>query len=105
MSRADLKRQLATSAALEAELNKERASGLGRTARQLEELLASCSTLRAELEHAKGDHRRVLLEEYDAVRRRAEEVRWYLMVQREAIGARRHDDVDALYPRPPVIRS
>lgn len=48
--------------------------------------------------------RRRLLAESAEARRQAEQWRWYLCVQREAIGLRRHDDVDATFPIPPIIR-
>ena len=103
MSTNDLKRQMSTSAAMEAELNKEKAAGLGRTARKLEALLDRCSSLKALLGSATGHQRELLVTEYQDCRKESETQRWYLYVQREALGLRRHDDVDAIYPRPPVI--
>lgn len=88
---------------MEAELNKERAMGLGRTARKLEALLDRCTTLGKLLAGTTGHQRELLLTEYQECRKESETQRWYLYVQREAIGVRRHDDVDAIYPRPPIV--
>ncbi len=96
----DLKRQMATGAALEAELNKERAAALGRTAAKLEALIERCAALRHEARAAGSNERERLAREYDETRRESETQRWNLCVQREAMGLYRHDDVDELYPRP-----
>lgn len=91
-------------AGLEAELNKERAGALGLTAQKLERLLAQCAALAAQLATTSGAGRAGLLSEYREVRALAEQQRWYLCIQREAVGLRVHDDVDRLYPPPPVIQ-
>jgi len=93
----------ATDQAMAAELNKERASALGRTGRKLEELLERCASLREALSQAQGERRAALLGEYAEARKLALTWTWYMVVQREAIGLRRHDDVDVIYPAPPRI--
>ncbi|MEW5739534.1 MAG: hypothetical protein AB1938_11445 [Myxococcota bacterium] len=99
-----LKKDFQTSAAMEAELNKERASALGRTGARLELHLDRCRDLMSRLRGTTGHERRALLAEYRDERAEAEKWRWYLMIQREAVGLRRHDDVDRLYPTPPAMR-
>lgn len=84
----------------EQELAAERAAALRRIAGTLETLLSDLATLRARFEMACPRDRAALRERYEGVRERAQEYRWYLRVQREANGLRRHDDVDAAYPVP-----
>jgi hypothetical protein len=99
-----VQRALAHDSAMVSELNRERASGLGRTGRLLEEAIAACAGLRARLEGVPpGPHRDELLSEYRAQRAEAERQRWNLEVQREAMGLRRHTDLDSFFPRPPVL--
>ena len=99
-----LGKEMTRGLALEAELNKEKAGALGRTGRILAAHLATCRELAQQLAGATGEARRRLLAEYAESRRQAEQYRWYLYVQREAIGLRRHDDVDATFPIPPIIK-
>lgn len=88
--------------AWEAELNKERAGALGATARKLEGFLDSCREIAAKLETTKdASLRALLLSDYRTAREASEQQRWNLCVQREAMGLRRHDDVDRLYPVAP----
>jgi hypothetical protein len=91
-------------AAMEAELNKERAAALGRTGARLELHLDRCQALLGKLRGATGAERKALLAEYRHERAEAEKWRWYLTIQREALGLRRHDDVDWRYPAPPAVR-
>lgn len=91
------------SLALEAELNRERAGALGLTGQRLEGYLATCAELRDQLATSHPDARPALLEEYRKARAHAAECRWELIVQREAVGMRRHDDLDRWYPMPPAI--
>ena len=89
-------------AAWTSELNKERAGALGMTARKLEDLLAECATLGPQIDAAKADDlRALLLADYRRLWAEAEDQRWKMCVQREAMGLFRHDDVDRIYPRPP----
>lgn len=99
-----VKKAVQGSLALEAELDRERAGALGRTGRLLELALETCQALRTSLEAATGRERRRLIAEYREARAEAEKWRWYLTIQREAMGLRRHDDVERLYPTPPVVR-
>jgi hypothetical protein len=99
-----IRRDLQTASAWEAELNKERAGALGLTARRLEAELEKCAALRAEWRGANPARRAVLEGEHEAARVESERLRWNLCVQREAMGLRRHDDVDLLYPPAPQLR-
>jgi len=86
-------------ARIEEELVAERAAALRRIADRLEELIGRLHALRRasrEREAARAS----LLDHYRAVQRQAHRYRWYLEVQREAIGLRRHEMLDELYPIP-----
>lgn len=98
-----VKKDLQTASAWEAELNKERAGALGATARKLELLLQTCRELGPKIDATlDADLRALLLRDYREAREEAERQRWNLCVQREAIGLRRHEDVDRHYPPAPV---
>lgn len=99
-----IRRDLQTASAWEAELNKERAGALGLTARRLEAELEKCVALATEWRTGNAARRAVLEREYEAARVESERLRWNLCVQREAMGLRRHDDVDLLYPPAPRLR-
>ena len=89
---------------IERELQEERASALGRIGRTLQELIATLESIQVALERAAPERDR-LLAEYRETWQRAKTYRWYLEVQREAIGLRRHERLDEMYPlpgRPPV---
>ena len=97
-----LKHDLQSASAWEAELNKERAGARGMTAKKLEALLAQCAELAAKIDSLeRGALRELLLEDYRRARAEAERQRWNLCVQREAMGLRRHEDVDRHYPVAP----
>jgi hypothetical protein len=88
-------------AAMSAELNRERASALGNTGRKLEDAIAACAAIAKELETCKpGALRSSLLEEYETNRKQAVTQRWNLEVQREAMGVRKHTDLDTFFPMP-----
>jgi len=95
----NVKKDLQNAAAWEAELNKERAGALGLTAKKLEGLLERCRELSAEFDATTDAAlQALLLREYRETREESERQRWNLCVQREAIGLRRHEDVDRYYP-------
>jgi erythromycin esterase-like protein len=86
-------------ARIEEELVAERAAALRRIADRLAELIEELHDLRrASLEREAA--RASLLDQYRAVQRQARRYRWYLEVQREAIGLRRHEMLDELYAIP-----
>jgi hypothetical protein len=87
------------------EIRSEKASALGRIARTLEGSLARLDVLRARAARSTCSHERLrLVRAFNEERRTAETWRWYLTVQREAIGFRRHDDLERKYPVPQRLR-
>lgn len=87
-------------ARVEKELVAERAAALARIAGRLGELVARLAETRAVLASLAGEERRARLGEYQVLRAEARLYRWYLEVQREALGLRRHDGLDEFYPIP-----
>ncbi|HTM03877.1 MAG TPA: hypothetical protein VL173_10260 [Vicinamibacterales bacterium] len=92
------------------ELNEERAAALIRISRTLESLIAQLHDLRRSLltpiavDAATDSHRQHELDTYRHVRAQALRYRWYLEVQREAIGLRHHHRLDEFYAVPPDIK-
>ena len=87
-------------ARVEEEILRERAAALKRIAGTLEELLSELGALRDRLP---GPERGPQASAYRALWERAQLYRWYLEVQREALGLRGHDVLDEIYPRPAPI--
>lgn len=85
--------------ATERELLSEKAAALRRIAGRLEELLAELGRMRTALSGGGPEHEGRLAS-YRAVREEARRYRWYLEVQREAVGLRRHEDLEPHYPIP-----
>ena len=92
-------------ARVERELQSERAAALARIAGRLGEVVARLAEMRAELSTRPGPARAAQVEAYRAVRTEARLYRWYLEVQREALGLRRHDGLDEHYPIPDEIEA
>lgn len=101
---------------IEAEIRKEKAETLGRTGERLERILAASADLRRELltitsagscpERPGEDTWPNLcqkVEKYAQLREQARVIRHHLVIQREAVGLRRHEDVDRQYPLPPPL--
>jgi hypothetical protein len=84
----------------EAELRAEKAAALARIAGTLEGLLAELARRRESFGRLSREERGPAAEAYDALREQARLYRWYLVVQREALGLVRHDDLDRHYPLP-----
>jgi hypothetical protein len=82
------------------ELAEERVAALKRIARHLEQRLDALKELRAALNGAGGEVRVALLRRYRELRLDALHYRWYLDVQREALGLRPHETVDQYYSVP-----
>jgi hypothetical protein len=83
-----------TLAPLEKELQRERATSLGRAGAQLEQAMAAWRNAHANGEaEAKGADPAEL-------RKEAQKRLWYLIVQREALGLRRHRELYDLYAIP-----
>jgi hypothetical protein len=89
--------------AVQRALQKERAAALGRIGRALEARLTRLGDLRARWDAAAPDERRALARAYAECRAEARRYRWYLEVQREAVGLRHHHDLDRAYPIPPAL--
>jgi hypothetical protein len=84
----------------EEELRAEKAAALGRIAGALEGMLAELRQRREDFARLASHERARAVEEYRSLRERARLYRWYLVVQREALGLFRHEDVDRHYPLP-----
>lgn len=81
------------------ELRAEGASALGRLGRTLEATLDELRALRHQM-HAKPRDRDVLRERQVSLLARARLYRYFLEVQREAMGLGDHRDLDRYYPPP-----
>jgi hypothetical protein len=82
------------------ELTEERASALRRISRMLESLIDDLHAIRARVESLDGPVRERERAGYDEVRRQALLYRWYLEVQRDALGLYQHDRLDEFYKVP-----
>jgi hypothetical protein len=88
---------------VEEEFVRERAAALRRIGGRLEELvteLVRYRTLAAQLE---GEGRERARAAFNRVRAEAGLYRWYLEVQREAVGVRGHGRLDEIYPMPAAL--
>ncbi|HYB74397.1 MAG TPA: hypothetical protein VED18_13570 [Candidatus Sulfotelmatobacter sp.] len=99
-------------ARVQAEIEKEKAEALGRAGGRLEGAIRALRLIQTEIEAleagratpadpvrpAEAAARRRA--EYAALRRQARVYHHYLIVQREALGFRKHGDVERLYPVP-----
>lgn len=84
------------------ELNAERAAALMRISRTLESLIDELHAMRDHLARSTADDRSRDLAAYRELRKRALTHRWYLEVQREALGLRHHRMLDEVYEIPGV---
>ena len=84
------------------ELQEERAAALARISRRLERLLDQLQAVREQIAHARDEDRARLAATYRELHEQAVKYRWYLEVQREAIGLRHHQHLDEFYPIPPL---
>jgi len=89
----------------EAELRAEKAAALARIAGNLEGILGELQRRREEFGRLPTEDRARAAEAYDTLREQARLYRWYLVVQREALGLFRHEDVDRHYPPPAPLPS
>ncbi len=89
------------------ELQEERAAALARISRRLERLIEQCEARRERLaqrgdrDRRSDDDRARAIAAYRDLRQEAVKYRWYLEVQREAIGLRHHQRLDEFYRIPP----
>lgn len=82
------------------ELAEERVAALNRIARHLEQRIHTLNELRASADDVAGETRTALLQRYRELRVDALRYRWYLDVQREALGLRPHETVEQYYGVP-----
>jgi hypothetical protein len=85
------------------ELQEERAAALTRISRRLERLLEQLDATREQLAHGRNEDRARDVAAYRELREEAVKYRWYLEVQREAIGLRHHQHLDEFYRIPPEV--
>jgi hypothetical protein len=85
---------------LQRELTQERAAALRRISGTLESLLEQLQELRARIGDVHWADPSPELTRYRELRRRAVKYRWYLEVQREALGLFHHQHLDEFYPIP-----
>ena len=86
------------------EIAAEKAAALGRAGERLELALAEARGAAARLLAARGEgERERLANDYAGARRRAMDARQVLLIQREALGLRRHATVDQQFPEPPTL--
>ena len=85
---------------IELELMEERAAALRRISQTLESLIEQLQTLRARIGEVHWAKQSPELTEYREVRRRAVRYRWYLEVQREAMGLHPVHRLDEFYRIP-----
>jgi hypothetical protein len=89
---------------VEREIANEKSAVLGRAGERLERLLGEVAALGQQLDAAERQHApdlAALVRAYDAAWWRAREARQVLIIQREAVGLRRHAVVDQQFPEPP----
>jgi hypothetical protein len=88
---------------IEVEMQSEKASALRRVALRLESLLAELQETERALQGLSGAARSRFVERHRELRAEAEKQRWYLIVQREAMGLRHHGDIYELYRLPAAV--
>jgi hypothetical protein len=84
------------------ELQEERAAALARISRRLELLIAQLQTTRDQIAHGRDEDRARSVAAYHELWKQAVKYRWYLEVQREAIGLLQHHRLDEFYRIPPA---
>jgi hypothetical protein len=82
------------------QLNEERVAALTRISRTLESVIDQLQAIRVRVECASGAVSSADADEYERLRARARQYRWYLDVQREALGLRHHRFLDQFYAAP-----
>ncbi|MBM4441268.1 MAG: hypothetical protein FJ027_12700 [Candidatus Rokubacteria bacterium] len=89
---------------IDEEIAGEKAATLGRAGERLEQAMEDVRAATERLLAARDDDERARLGDlYAAARARAVQARLVLMIQREALGLRRHTTVDQQFPEPPTL--
>ena len=83
---------------IEVELRQEHAGALLRASRRVEGLLAQVREAEQAAVQQTGAARAAALDAYERVRAEYAKHRWYLLIQREAMGLYHHDIIDEMYP-------
>jgi hypothetical protein len=91
-------------ATLEQEIVQEIAAALGRTATKLDYALLRLELAERDLRAAASDDVAACAARFDALREEALQARHELLIHREAVGIRRNDVLEQLYPIPPRRR-
>jgi hypothetical protein len=82
------------------QLNEERAAALTRISRTLESFIDQLHAIRVRVERQSHNVSAADTAEYERLRARARQYRWFLEVQREALGLRHHGFLDRFYQVP-----
>jgi len=90
----------AAGAELLRQINEERASALSRISRTLDTLITALDEARERIRNAPEQGREFELARWRDLHARAVKYRWYLEVQREALGMRDHRLLDEFYKIP-----
>ena len=85
------------------ELQEERAAALARISRRLERLLDQLQATREQIARGRDEDRARAIAAYRELHKEAVKYRWYLEVQREALGLRQHQLLDEFYRIPPEV--
>ena len=85
------------------ELNEERAAALRRISQTLDTLITQAQAMRDAIGIAEAGDRSRAVAAYRELRARAVQYRWFLEVQREALGLRQHHHLDEFYRIPPDV--
>jgi hypothetical protein len=93
----------------ELDIMKEKAEALGRVGGRLDESLRSIKSLDQRITILKKEGKaarevNALMREFNEMRKRALQYLHYLIIQREAIGFRRHANIKGMYQIPPEKR-
>jgi hypothetical protein len=82
------------------ELNEERVSALRRISQTLDSLIAQLRSAGERVQTCSAEQRAEAVATYREIRRQAVQYRWFLEVQREAMGLRHHHRLDEFYRIP-----
>ena len=100
-----MSRRAETFRRIQTEIAGEKAAALGRAGERLEAAMREMTVWAERVrEVPAGTQRSGLATAYEQARARALEARLTLLIQREALGLRRHAVVDQQFPEPPAFR-
>lgn len=96
-----MRRTAETFLQIEQQLTAERVSALTRIGRRLESILRTLDDLARQSGQLSGPARARVIDDYRRRHDEARRYRWYLEVQRESVGLRRHEVLDRVFRLPP----